>query len=300
MQRSPLALTLAVAALAATADVRGRPHRDRLEAQPEARQAGQAGQARRSPSAASTAPTTCADHRAAGRDHQQTDKKWVCAGPQDGTVVNVSILTNAVDAVHLNAGCTGSIVVHIYTTQNDGIKIHQGAHDLQITGDITCDGKTGAIHQDGIQAMGGRDVLIGSTTQDGAMTIDCPTGNNGGVFVNAGLGTGMKSDTPDLDAWPTNIVVDHADILERNAAVHIGADSFGSGVRNSLLHLGASASAPSDCTRIDADASGRVRRQQQLRRLTRDDGPRRGRTRSAARCSRGISFHSMPTPTEGA
>ncbi len=104
--------------------------------------------------------------------------------------------------------------------------------------------------------MGGSDVLIGSTTQDGAMTINCPTGNNGGVFVNAGLGTGLKSDTPDLDAWPTNIVVDHADIFERNAAVHIGSDSFGSGVRNSLLHLGTSASAPSDCTRIDADAVG--------------------------------------------
>jgi hypothetical protein len=248
LRRSPLALTLAVTALAATA-TNAVAHTD----------------SKRDPKPGKTAKAGKNQNRTSGvtpyvappdQVVNNTDKRWVCTGPQAGTVVNVTILTNPVDAIHLNAGCTGSIVVHIYTTQADGIKIHQGAHDLQITGDITCAGKTANIHQDGIQAMGGSDVLIGSTTQDGAMTINCPTGNNGGVFVNAGLGSGLKSDTPDLSAWPTNIVVDHADIFERNAAVHIGSDSFGSGVRNSLLHLGTSASAPSDCTRIDADAVG--------------------------------------------
>jgi hypothetical protein len=253
MHRSPLALTLAVAALAATAttavahtDIASK--RAPKPAKPAKPTKTQRGQHR----ADDVTPTVAPPDQVINN----VDKRWICSGPQQGTVVNVQILTNPVDAVHLNAGCTGSIVVHIYTTQADGIKIHQGAHDLQITGDITCDGKNGDVHQDGIQAMGGRDVLIGSTIQDGAMTIDCPTGNNGGVFVNAGLGIGLKSDSPDYDAWPTNIVVDHADIFERNAAVHIGEESFGSGVRNSLLHHGTSLSAPDDCTRIDGDAVG--------------------------------------------
>jgi hypothetical protein len=249
LKRSPLALTLAVAALAATA-TSAVAHTDSKRNPKPAKTGKPAKPARGQHRADDVTPTVAPPDQIINN----VDKRWVCTGPQAGTVVNVTILTNPVDAIHLNAGCTGSIVVHIYTTQADGIKIHQGAHDLQITGDITCDGKSGSIHQDGIQAMGGRDVLIGSTTQDGAMKINCPTGNNGGVFVNAGLGVGLKSDTPDYSSWPTNIVVDHADIFERNAAVHIGSDSFGSGVRNSLLHHGTSLSAPDDCTRIDADA----------------------------------------------
>ena len=138
MHRSPLALTLAVAALAATATT-AVAHTER-EADPEARQARQAAEA---PARRSTAPTTSRRPSRRRTRSSTVDKKWICSGPQLGTVVNVSILTNPVDAVHLNAGCTGSIVVHIYTTQADGIKIHQGAHDLQITGDITCDGKSG-------------------------------------------------------------------------------------------------------------------------------------------------------------
>jgi hypothetical protein len=247
LHRSALALTLAAAALAATASAAAAQTDTASKRAPKPNKPAKTHQQRTDDVAPAIAPPDVIT---------QTDKRWVCTTPQNGTVVNIAIVNNPVDAIHLNAGCTGSIVVHIYTTQGDGIKIHQGAHDLQITGDITCNGKSGAVHQDGIQAMGGRDVLIGSTTQDGAMTIDCPTGNNGGVFVNAGLGVGLKSDSPNLDAWPTNIVVDHADIFERNAAVHIGEESFGSGVRNSLLHLGTSPSAPRDCTRVDAGAVG--------------------------------------------
>jgi hypothetical protein len=105
--------------------------------------------------------------------------------------------------------------------------------------------------------MGGRNVLIGSTTQDGAMRINCPTGNNGGVWINAGKTDGQLVHR-DPATWPTNVIVDHADVLERNAAVHIGAGSIDSGVRNSLLHQGASPSSPSGCVRIDADAVGAV------------------------------------------
>jgi hypothetical protein len=181
------------------------------------------------------------------------DSQWSCSTKQKGTVVNVTMNTGNADAIHLDAGCTGSIVVHITTATADGIKIHSGVHDLQITGDITCTAKLDAAHQDGIQAMGGKNILIGSTTQTGAMRINCPTGNNGGVWINAGKTDGQLVD-PDPSTWPTNVIVDHADVLERNAAVHIGAGSVASRVRNSLLHLGTSASAPPNCIRIDSAA----------------------------------------------
>jgi hypothetical protein len=187
----------------------------------------------------------------------KVDKQWTCDKPQHGTDVTVTMNTNQADAIHLDAGCTGSIVVHVTTATADGIKIHQGVHDLQITGDITCTSKLGTVHQDGIQAMGGQNILIGSTTQDGAMRINCPTGNNGGVWINGGKVAGeLVSNDP--SSWPTNVVVDHADILEKNAAVHIGDGSVNSGVRNSVLHKGASPSAPPNCVRVEPNAVGPI------------------------------------------
>jgi hypothetical protein len=124
--------------------------------------------------------------------------------------------TKRADAIHLDAGCTGSIVVHVTSATADGIQIHESVHDLQITGDITCTSKVGSVHPDGIQAMSGQNVLIGSTTQDGAMRIGCPMGNSGGVWLIAGKVDGQLV-APDPSTRPTNVVVDHADILEKNA-----------------------------------------------------------------------------------
>jgi hypothetical protein len=177
-----------------------------------------------------------------------TNVQWRCTSPQDGTVVYVTIdRPSGPDAVHLDRGCSGSIEVHIVTNSHDGVKVHAGSHDLQITGDITCNGRYQDVHQDGIQVMGGEHVLIGSETRPRSMVINCPTGNNGGVFVNAGR-----------SRWeiPKDIVVDHADILEGNAAVHIGGDSIDAGVRDSTLHQGTSLNSPLDCVRIDAAAVG--------------------------------------------
>jgi hypothetical protein len=200
--------------------------------------------------------TTAITHAAIGDSPvtvNQTDQMWTCSSKQSGTIVNVNMATADDDAVHLDAGCTGSIVVHITTATRDGMKIHTGAHDLQITGDITCTSKVGAVHQDGIQAMGGKRVLIGSTTQDGAMVINCPTGNNGGVWINEGK-TGNQLTTLNQNKWPQDIVVDHADVFERNAAIHIGEGSVNSGVRNSVLHEGTSPSSPPNCVRVEPNA----------------------------------------------
>jgi hypothetical protein len=204
---------------------------------------------------AATAAIAHAADRAAGSVVTKVNRQWSCRGPQDGTVVTVTMTTKRADAIHLDAGCTGSIVVHVRTATADGIKIHRGVHDLQITGDITCTHRAGHVHQDGIQAMGGRNVLIGSTTRAGAMRISCPSGNNGGVWINAGKHREHLK-RRNRATWPTHIVVDHADILERNAAVHIGAGSVDSGVRNSVLHRGASPSAPPSCVRVEPDAVG--------------------------------------------
>jgi hypothetical protein len=175
--------------------------------------------------------------------HNQT---WHCSSAQAGTVVNVVIDNKQhIDGAHLDAGCTGSIVLNITTNGADGVKIHSGAHDLTITGGITCIDKKDVVHQDGVQAMGGEHVLLGSKDVPGALVIDCQTGNNGGLFINAGIGG---------NAYPTDVVADHAIIYERNAPVNIGAHSISSGVRNSVLHHGDSPASPHDCIRIDPQA----------------------------------------------
>src|SRR5215470_17084423 len=67
------------------------------------------------------------------------NQTWHCNSPQTGTIVNVVIDNKQhIDGAHLDAGCTGSIVVNITTNGADGIKVHSGAHDLAITGSITC------------------------------------------------------------------------------------------------------------------------------------------------------------------
>src|SRR5262249_27708887 len=143
------------------------------------------------------------------------------------------------DAVHLDAGCTGSLIVHVKTNSADGIKVHNGAHDLNVKGDVTCTAKFGDVHQDGVQAMGGERVTLGGN-KPGAFKVDCRTGNNGGRWVNEGRGE---------NGVPTDIVCDHCDLFEKNAALHV-TNSIRSGARNSVLHHGTGDSSPADCARI--------------------------------------------------
>jgi len=175
------------------------------------------------------------------------NKTWHCTGPQHNTVVHVTIDSAdlKIDAVHLDAGCTGTLTVNVDTNSGDGVKIHDGVEQLQLKGAVACSGKSGAVHQDGVQAMGGAHVLIGDTAVPGSFVVNCPTGNNGGVFINEGRGG---------NSLPTDIVCDHCDLFERNAAVHIG-HSESSGVRNSVLHHGTSDSSPPDCIRTEPDAA---------------------------------------------
>src|SRR6266849_2287364 len=64
------------------------------------------------------------------------DQTWVCRGPVDldSVTVTVTPASNQQDAIHLGAGCTGRIgtIDILVQTRADGIKIGEGAHDLEI------------------------------------------------------------------------------------------------------------------------------------------------------------------------
>jgi hypothetical protein len=194
--------------------------------------AGRAGQ----PAAPDAAP---------GSVIQVLNRTWHCTGMQRGTIVNVTVNDGSnTDGVMLDQGCTGILVVHVLTNGGDGVKVHDGAHDLQVTGGITCNGRANAKHQDGVQAMGGNNVLFGDTHAANSFKVSCPTGNNGGMFFNPGDGG---------NGMPTNIVCDHCNLYEGNVALNIST-SRSSGARNSILHMGTGGASPPGCLRIRGGA----------------------------------------------
>ena len=91
-----------------------------------------------------------------------TDETWRCRGPVDLDLVEVTMRESNGDAVHLNKACTGVIRrMSIHGTRGDGVKVHTGAHDLEILGGrIDCGEKGPGKHQDAIQAMGGTRVTF--------------------------------------------------------------------------------------------------------------------------------------------
>jgi hypothetical protein len=181
-------------------------------------------------------------HKNLSGTYTSHNKTFKCKGKvAPNTTVNVVIDDGThTDGVHLDNGCTGGpLIVHVRTNGSDGVKVHKGAHDLVVKGGVRCAGKHGAVHQDGVQAMGGMRV-----TFEG-FNVHCPTGNNGGFWVNAGK---------NKNSIPTDIVCDHCDLFERNAALHVGPNSIRSGARNSRLHHGTSRSSPENCARINKAA----------------------------------------------
>lgn len=106
------------------------------------------------------------------------DRTWFCDGPVNLNVVRVVMHGTHKDAVHLDQGCTGSIqslqVVGdggALGPAGDGVKVHPGAHDLQIMGGfINCGKKSRGKHQDAIQAMGGRNVVFHNITSRGCIS----------------------------------------------------------------------------------------------------------------------------------
>lgn len=169
------------------------------------------------------------------------NKTWHCTGKQKHTQVDVQIKKAAqkLDAIHLDAGCTGSIRIAVDTDSGDGVKVHGGAHDLTVFGYISCTAKHGNVHQDGVQAMGGTDVTFKW------IKVNCPTGNNGGLYVNGGRHN---------RSVPTRILCSHCALYEGNASINIGPNSKESGARFSTFRTNRTKASPRNCARIQAGA----------------------------------------------
>ena len=147
--------------------------------------------------------------------------------PVNFELVKVTITAQAgpkLDGIHTGPRCTGRIGrVEVDTSYADGVKVHPGTHDLVIEGGyVRCRDRVGAVHQDGIQAMGGQRVTFKN------LTVDCPTANNGVLFIAQGAG-GRE--------LPTDIVCDGCTLVKgatRNRVLRI-ATSLRSGARNSMI-----------------------------------------------------------------
>lgn len=156
------------------------------------------------------------------------DQPWVCEGPVDVDLVKVTIhrRTTPLDAVSLSRYCTGRIGrVEIETWSGDGIKVQNAgsvAHDLVIeSGSIRCYEKTGAYHQDGIQAMGGRRI----TFRD--MDVNCGRpGVNANLFIAQG---------GSFASIPTDIVFEGGHLGPNAAHTILVADAVRSGVRDTVI-----------------------------------------------------------------
>jgi hypothetical protein len=114
--------------------------------------------------------------------------------PVDFDLVKVTVqagTSRRFDGFH-TGNCTGRIGRIEIETPYDGMKIQPGAHDLVIGGGyIHCLPVQGAVHQDGVQAMGGQRVTLRN------VDIDC--GTNSAMFINMGAGN---------QQLPTDIVCD--------------------------------------------------------------------------------------------
>lgn len=185
--------------------------------------------------------------------------QWQCSGPQSHTVVIVQDPVNTKKdppepysaAVSLGAGCTGTIgAIIVEGNQRDGIKVGGSdkpggpAHDLEILSAwIYCGPRIGNVHQDGVQAGGGRHVHFHN------LHVDCPQSNNSAFFTN--------SDDPANP--PTDVTCTACDLLAANAAANLGGDnSVDNGVRNSILRKGTSPNAPATCVRNAENATNPV------------------------------------------
>jgi len=155
-----------------------------------------------------------------------TDRTWVCNRPVQLDSVRVTITPDAPRhqgvGIRLDAGCTGTIEsIQVSTAIGDGVDVH-AASDLTIKGgSITCNGHGAEAHQDGVQATSGSNVVFRH------VTIDCPTANNSGFFVNA---------IPGRPVVPHRILFLNGRIgPTMSSTVFIARHQTDSGVANSVL-----------------------------------------------------------------
>ncbi len=200
------------------------------------------------------------------RDVISVDKTWTCKGPIDVALVKVTITSKAIgsraneDAVHLRPGCTGRIGrLEVSQWAGDGVKVAEGAHDLTIGGgSIRCFAKAPVLHQDGIQVLGGSNIVFHG------LSIDCGRQQDRLVNSNLFIKQAGKSLHP-----PTDVVCDGCFLGGFAAHTASIQASLRSGLRNSTLcyarfpqltlDVGADASSPvSSGNRIRACGPGLI------------------------------------------
>jgi hypothetical protein len=159
------------------------------------------------------------------------DRSWRCEGPVDVDLVKVTIhrRSSPLDAISLARNCTGRIGrIEVDQWSGDGIKVQNAgavAHDVVIeSGYVRCYEKTGAYHQDGIQAMGGRNITFRN------LHVDC-----GRLGVNANLFIAQGGSDSTL---PTDVVFEGGRLGPNAAHTILLADAVRSGVRNTLICTG--------------------------------------------------------------
>lgn len=161
------------------------------------------------------------------------DKGWTCTGPVALTSVSVTITKNLaaplrgqgnVDAVHFHSGCTGTIgKLTVVQYQGDGIKVGQGAHDLVVqSGSVSCFDHAPGKHQDGVQVMGGSNIVFRN------LDVQCQSSNNSAFFINQGTSS---------SEMPSHVVCDGCFLSGGGITVRIYR-SVASGVQNSTIVAG--------------------------------------------------------------
>jgi hypothetical protein len=160
------------------------------------------------------------------------DHTWTCTSHVDLALVQVKISPQTdgpqprEDAVHLRDGCTGRIgKLVVDQWSGDGVKVAQGVHDLTVDGgSVRCHAKAPVAHQDGIQVMGGENILFRD------LAIDCGREHDRLINSNLFIKKAGRSTSP-----PKDVVCDGCRLGGWAAhTVDIQA-SVGSGIRNSTL-----------------------------------------------------------------
>ena len=151
------------------------------------------------------------------------DSSWTCTGPVNLDLVKITMRTVRADAIYLRTNCSGTIGrIEVDTWVGDGIKINAPepvAHDLTIGGGyIRCHDRIPAVHQDGIQVMGGERITIRN------LEINCNSNPNGQLFINAANG-----------GLPTDVVCEGCVLGRGAASTLIVGQSVRSGARRTLV-----------------------------------------------------------------
>jgi hypothetical protein len=142
-------------------------------------------------------------------------------------LVKVKMRRRVDDAIHLRPGCHGRIGrIEVDTWTADGVKINgphrPRPHDIVIGGGyIRCYRRARSVHQDGVQAMGGKRIKFRN------VAVRCRTAKNAQFFVQAAVG-----------GHPRSVVCIHCFLGGGAATTLLVGDSYHSGARRSTICRG--------------------------------------------------------------